>query len=80
MECCNTLNLKRFKLTAPIIIKSIHGEELATEIAIHDIKIISGTEEADLTQVEMIVLQNRSADIIVGMLTMREHRVFSKLT
>jgi len=73
-------NLITYDLTHPIFVTSIHGKEAATKVVIKDIKLIAGEETVDIKNVELIVIQDGPTDIIIGMPTLLENRVFARLT
>jgi hypothetical protein len=78
--CCDRLNLNIYRLQYPIKINSIHGYEIATEVARAQVKIYAQGEEVDLKWVEMVVASNLPKDIVIGLYTLRDQRVFSRLS
>jgi cleavage and polyadenylation specificity factor subunit 1 len=78
--CCDRLNLNIYRLHHPIFVHSIHGIEEATEVARAQIKVHAQGEEADLKWVELVVIENAPADIIIGLPTLRDSRVFASLS
>ena len=68
------------ELLHPIYVTSIHGNETATKVVIEDITIKSGDEMVNLKDAELIVIQDGPADIIIGMPTLLENRVFTRHT
>ena len=69
-ECALKLNLTKLKLRYPITVTSIHGEEVATEVVIARTVITSHDQIADLTQVELIVIQKGPSEVIILMPTL----------
>jgi hypothetical protein len=79
-ECCEKLKLPKYLLKEPITVTSIHGEEIATHVVVAKVALNSQGETADLQWVELVVIKNAPAEIIIGMPTLLKHAVFKTLS
>jgi hypothetical protein len=79
-ECCEKLKLPKYLLKEPITVTSIHGEEIATHVVVAKVALNSQGETADLQWVELVVIKNAPADIIIGRPTLLKHAVFKTLS
>jgi len=79
--CCIKLNLVKQKLKYPIHISSIHGNEIATEVVILNNFILQcEDQEVTIPAVQLVVIETAPTDVIIGLITLREHEVFRRLT
>ena len=80
-QCCEKYNFHKYKLKYPITVKSIHGQEIATEVVnFNDFRIHCGEQYVTIPSIHLIVLREAPTDVIVGHETLREHAVYGRLT
>jgi hypothetical protein len=71
--------ISMMKLKYPVKVTSIHGHEIATHCVIAEVDVEAQGETARLGKIEMIVITNAPADIIIGFPTLTDNKVFAKL-
>ena len=80
-EYCKLNKLTLKNLPFNIRIKSIHGDELSTNgIELQDLEVHALGQKAIIPSIQLILLNEGPADIIIGLETLRYNNVFGKLS